>query len=203
MSTGKKKPSGVNLTPGEREQLMLKLAEFYMEGKPAGFVCEVLNISANTYGKYLKKIKKAWQERYTDAFNERVNLELARIDRTEAEAWTGWRNSCQKWSKVTNKEVNTERGFTNSSEESYIDKRDGNPNFLNIVLKCVEMRLKIMGVNAKPDEPTNNDKSGSNIRAIAAESIQDEFTSRILAIFVEGKQKSIDGLDFQLPDVSG
>ena len=92
----------------------------------------------------LKKIKKMWKTEGLIDFNFAKNKELARIDALEYEHWQAW-----------NKSINP----------------NGNPKYLDGVLKCIDSRCKLFGFydqksNVEKDHPNNSKYSDLSIEEV-------------------------------------
>ena len=81
-----------------------------------------------------------------------VAMELERIRLVQREAWKGWKRS-QLPSVVTRRSRRGDR----TVEVTVTKTRVGNPRFLNVLLKCVDRRIRLLGLDArlKFAEPVN------------------------------------------------
>jgi hypothetical protein len=89
--------------------------------------------------------------------------ELAEIDHVAREAWEAWHRSRQV-EEAESAETTTGGGPSGSRTKQRLDRRgrDGNSQFLQIVMTCVQKRAKLLGLNA----PTHQVLSGPDGEAI-------------------------------------
>ena len=90
---------------------------------------------------------------------KKKRIELDRIDVVERNAWEGWENSKRDTVKTgPGKYSETEVTTTSNS---------GNPRFLEIVIKCIERRCRLLGIDA----PIQAEISGKDGQPIAMQYI--------------------------------
>ena len=90
----------------------------------------------------IKRLHKRWLKRQMMNIDKAKTRELARLDKLEAEAWDAWERS--KLDAETF--VEREGGKFGESTEHRTEGQVGNPAYLATVLKCVEARIKILGL---------------------------------------------------------
>lgn len=150
-----------------------QVADLYLQGLTQAEVGERLLCSQTTVCEDLKHIREEWQTRASETFNEKVMLELAKIDQVEAEAWKAYHRSCgDAVTKVKKVEKALRKAKQEQDEQEEGDKpafgepmgmvpvktliemtrkgQVGNPSFLSMVLNCVDMRLKVLGAYKEP-----------------------------------------------------
>ena len=125
----------------------LQVAEMYLNGDNQYDIAAHFGVTQPTISNDLKAIRLQWQADYAATFDTLVTEQLVKIDKMEREAWVAWEASKQP------EEVTLLKGKTAEAKPSYREtttsNRDGNPQFLQVVQRCIDMRLKIIGGYAK------------------------------------------------------
>jgi transcriptional regulator with XRE-family HTH domain len=138
-------------TPLERERDLRETAALYLRGLTQAEIAQRLNVSRQQIGYDLKVLQRRWQESALADFNAKKAAELAKVDELERTYWAAWERSCQA------REVSTQektQGSEGPSDDARLkvgvrkEQRDGNPEFLRGVERCIEMRCKITGTFA-------------------------------------------------------
>ncbi len=100
----------------------------------------------------IKSIKKEWRQSAIRDFNESVSIELAKLDRLEREYWESWEKS--KSEKQSTRSARRNRmgvdgsaGGNDEFAEVKKEHRDGNPAFLDGVMKCIAKRCELLGLD--------------------------------------------------------
>jgi hypothetical protein len=128
-----------------REKDLSIIARRYLHGDIQSDIAKDLKISQQMVSRDLKVIRERWLNSSLVDFNEMRARELARIDLVEAEAWAGWERS---------KRARTKTRMSGDTEQkpSHIVRTTteeiGDPRFLDEVLKCVDKRCQIFGLDA-------------------------------------------------------
>lgn len=121
-----------------------QVAALYVRGVSFREICAIMGRSISTIDRDLKAIRARWRESQVADFTEHVNKELARIDAVEFEAWNGWMES---------------KGERRTEESAIIDGKQrtrlqrvteptGDPRFLAVVSRCIDQRVKLLGLEA-------------------------------------------------------
>lgn len=109
-------------------------------------IAEDLGVSQSQISRDIGELVKRWRASSLANVEEAKTKELERLYQLEKEAWEAWSRSQEDAeTRITR---NGEKG---SSEERRIEGRVGDPRFLDDVLKCIEQRRKILGLDA-PDK---------------------------------------------------
>lgn len=170
-------------TKAQREAHLLTISDLYLTGRSQSYIAGVIGCSQPQVSGYLKKLYKLWQKEATANIDQRKAIELARLDKVEAEAWGAWQRSQQ------DAETDTTTTFNGQTTTTF--KREGqtgDPRFLEVVSKCIMQRCKIIGVEA-PQKIAPTDPSGTK----AYESLTDtERANRLLAL-VDAARARRDG----------
>lgn len=147
---------------GETSQLerMQKVAQLYCQGKSQLEIAREVKVSQDTVSRDLVRIRDLWIAHSLVDFGEARAKELAKVDHLEKVAWEAWSRSCEdavvKRRRVEKapqvvpvegqqKKVTVMRAVRDV-EDVETSGRDGDPKFLDVVFKCVEMRLKLLGL---------------------------------------------------------
>jgi hypothetical protein len=97
----------------------------------------------------LKALQRRWQESAQADYAAKQASALAKVDELERAYWEAWERSCQAREVSTQEKV---QGGAGRAEEGRLkagvrrEKRDGNPEFLRGVERCIDMRSSLMGV---------------------------------------------------------
>lgn len=149
----------------EREAHLQRVASLYLQGWYQTEIAAELKITQQQVSYDLKVIRERWKKATIENYNEYIFRELERIDLLEREYWTAWQNSKEERMKAR-QEMGDKKGpdgrplVTKASMER--EQRDGNPSFLAGIERCIEMRCKLLGLNA-PEKREITGKDGGNI----------------------------------------
>lgn len=128
----------------------VEAARMYLSGFTMRKIAERLDCSLTTVYRSLEVARGLWRERAALAIAEHKAHELARIDQVEFEAWKAWRRS-QK-DEVTEEEGTTPKGPMSRTRRK---GQAGDGQFLSIIQKCVDQRLKLLGLDT-PESTTES-----------------------------------------------
>ena len=141
------KGGGPKRTPRQREADLLKVVELYVKGWSQSKIGKHLGFSQVTISNDLKLIHKRWKENTTLDLDDYKHKELAKLDRLEVEYWDAWEKSKEDSKVMTQRDGMTPTGPT-SSKEMRQQEETGDPRYLDGVLKCVDRRSKLLGLDA-------------------------------------------------------
>jgi hypothetical protein len=149
-----------------------RVADLYVQGLTQCAIAEELGVHQPTVCDDLKKIQRQWRESTVRNFDEAKEMELQKLDRVEREAWAAWERS-QKPAQSTT----VEGDGTPKRSRKTISQRNGDPRYLDTVLKCVAARRAILGLDAPtkiapttPDgQPLSFDQRQIHVNAILVE----------------------------------
>jgi len=152
-------------TESELERDYLMESQWYMQGWTHFRIAEELNARFYSHNPLtrqqisydIKKILKRWQDRADTNIGQRKAEELARIDKLEDEYWSAWERSKEAAKTIT------KRG---EAVYQMLRDSDGDPRFLQGVERCIEMRIKILGL-AAPTK-TKVEFEGTNDELVSA-----------------------------------
>ena len=156
-------------SPLERERDLREMAALYLRGLSHHEIAQRLNVSRQQIGYDLKVLQRRWQESAVADFDARKAAELARVDELERTYWEAWERSCQAREVTTQEKTH---GGDGPADELRLkagvrkEQRDGNPEFLRGVERCVELRCKITGafaaVKIAPTTPDGREEWHAN-----------------------------------------
>lgn len=129
------------------ERDRLEIARLYLQGVIQVDIAARLGMTQPMVSYDLKRIKERWLESSLVNFNERISIELAKIDNLEIEYWQAWQRSMQIKESSTAKVIQdgkSERNEASTKQEQMV----GNPTFLAGVQWCIDRRLKLFGLDA-------------------------------------------------------
>lgn len=134
-------------TDVQRENDYQIIADLYLRGHRQSEIAQQLELHQTQISYDLRIIQKRWRESSIINFNEAKQRELARIDALEREAWQAFERSKAEH-KRTRQSKRT--GGETESSDAFIERedRDGDPRFMEIILKCIVQRSNILGINA-------------------------------------------------------
>ncbi len=131
----------------QREYDYQIIADLYLKGHRQSEIAQQLELHQTQISYDLRIIQKRWRESAVMDFNEAKQRELSRIDTLEREAWQAYERS--KSERVRKREGSRTAGESSSSEAfTEREERDGDPRFMEIILKCIVQRSNILGINA-------------------------------------------------------
>lgn len=141
----------------ERERDLEEISALYLDGWTQAKIAVKLKLSRSQIEYDIRSIQTRWRKSSIRNFDEAKQRELTRIDAAERNAWEGWQRSHGKMSEKTKqvKEGATPaESFDSETEKTW--QEAGDPRFLDVVLKCVQQRAKLLGLDA----PTKMEHSG-------------------------------------------
>jgi hypothetical protein len=98
-----------------------------------------------TVSRDLAAIKAEWKLAAVQALDEAKGREIARLEAVEAELWAAWERSKEERQSTRTRRRAGGQQMTDEAEVSR-EKRDGNPKFLDAILRCIELRCRILGI---------------------------------------------------------
>ena len=120
-----------------------------------------------------KRLRQEWlKERVTD-MDELVAEELHAVNLVIKEAWRKWLDSCEDYTTKTQRQVGmpkadasveTIRAYMTSNEY----RGEGNPYYLTVILKALEQRRKILGMDRMALDVRNQVSGSVEIRHVSA-----------------------------------
>jgi hypothetical protein len=125
------------------------IAARYLKGESQHQIAHDLHCTQQQISFDLRAIRALWLQATVRDFDDAKAMELAKIDLVEAEMWAGWQRSCAAREISTTKAI---RGRVSREEDSLrTEQQVGDPRFLDGVLRCIERRCAILGIDALTD----------------------------------------------------
>jgi DNA-binding MarR family transcriptional regulator len=151
--------SGPKRTAFQREYDYQLITQLYVKGMFQSEIAEKLGLSQGQVSQDIKAIQARWRKNTEHNLDEHKAVELAKLDELERTAWNAWERSTAERTKkrtLTKGERNEDGQIVGSGGSVDVEQRDGNPAFLETVLKCIDRRVKILGLDA-PVKGENTD----------------------------------------------
>jgi hypothetical protein len=143
----------------------------YLKQRTQAEIAQTMGVNQGTVSRDLQAIQAEWQRQRLDDFAQAKLRELARVDQLEREYWEAWERSCQD-RELTLQEKTTASTGDRLKAGTRSEGRDGNPEFLRGVERCIELRCKITGafaaVKIAPTTPDGQEEWHANDREINA-----------------------------------
>lgn len=135
---------GAKFTPEQRQQHIATVESLYLSGQSQADIGKEIGVSQQQVSKYLRKLQAAWLARLGEGLESVKGRELARLDRLEREYWRAWERSQQDAETVKQK-VNGKGETAKVQAEKSTKGQSGDPRYLQGIMGCIEMRVKIVG----------------------------------------------------------
>lgn len=127
----------------QREHDLVTVAELYLGGWLQSEIADELKVNQSTVSRDIAEIHQRWIDAQIDTMNEKIRHELAVINRAEQEAWTAWKASKEP---LVTRRSSGKAGEKITEAQKEIEDRVGDPRYLATVLKCVDMRMDLLGL---------------------------------------------------------
>lgn len=155
------KRTGGKRTVEQREADKRFCAELFVKGYAYRVIAERLNeynhengldysVTYKTVFMDIRQVLAEWKkERFKDIDNY-MQLELKKLDKMEVELWQAWENSkgSKRKTKIKNGTINNGIATGGELAERTLETTDGDPRYLDLLLKVQERRAKLLGYNA-------------------------------------------------------
>ena len=139
-----------DLDDSKREVMLVEIAQQYLRGNQISQIAQNLGVEANLISEELKVLRQRWRDASLADFTQKRADELAKIDQLEATYWLAWDASQKAEVQQTRHE-----GFDGAGERKparHVTKQTssvGDVRFLDGVWKCIERRIKLLGLDAE------------------------------------------------------
>lgn len=141
----------------------MQVSELYLQGMTQAAIAQKVGVSQAVISKDLKELRVQWIERSMEAISERKAIELAKIDALELTYWDAWERSKADRETVTQEKIGEIKDPTTGAligtrarETRVRTGQTGTSAFLDGVMKCIDKRCKILGLDA-PNRNLNID----------------------------------------------
>jgi transposase len=165
--------AGRRFTRAEIEQRRERVSQLYLQGYSLRKIAVEVGVHNTQVFLDIKAIRADWRANTRWNFEEKQNLELARLDQVELEAWKGWTRTIGKMTTIRKESG----GMAGSKEVVTIEHKAGDPRFLEIVRNCVRTRCEILGLNAPVEARITGRLSIDDIREIIDAADKPELTA--------------------------
>lgn len=126
-----------------------EIAELHLQGLSNYEISVRLGISLSQVGRDLKAVEKEWQKQRIADIETVKNRDLAKLDYSEKQLWAAWVRSCDKISQQKVKKVSLMGGDPVEREREIKALQGiGDPRYISEILKCIQLRAKILGYEA-------------------------------------------------------
>ncbi len=119
------------------------VSELYLAGRTQYEISHVVGVTPQQVGQDLKRIREQWRSSTRHNFEQKVDLEIAKADQIEQEAWLAYESSQGKHVTTLTREGGDGPETITKTEHSA-----GDPSFLSTILRCIDTRCKILGLCA-------------------------------------------------------
>jgi hypothetical protein len=152
------------------EARRMRVSELYLSGMRMSEIANVLTpefpqrsgkpIAFQTISTDIKKLRAQWRAAGVVNMNTKIEMELAKLDQMEQEAWIAWERTIGKIKVRTTKSGGPNAGETTER----VERSAGDPRFLSIIGDCVKKRCELLGLNAPTQTRIGNpDNSPINV----------------------------------------
>ena len=135
----------------------------------------------------LRQIQKKWRRETMMVIDAYKAEQLQKLDQLELEYWAAWYKSCSVRQRQRVEKSTLGGGKVRLKKVSTSYKPVGNPRFLKGVLRCIEMRCRILGLYASL-EATQTDAN-------------DEFVMPVIREVIDGNPDSVYNVKRTVADV--
>ena len=137
--------------------------EMLIRGYPIPMIVDTLSVTRKSIQKDIEAFYAMYHESQLVDFDDKVCQQMAKIDHVEQCAYEGWERSLNpKTTEERNFYAIDIEGDEDGITEVYdlkkkMEEQGGNPAFLNVVLKCIAERSKLLGLDKREDEQSDVD----------------------------------------------
>jgi len=133
-----------------RENMLVEIASQYLRGVQIVHIAQNIGVEPIDVNNELNLLRKRWREASLADFSQRRAEEVAKIDHLESVYWDAWLAS-----QKTEVQQTRHEGFDGSGNKRparHVTKQTstvGDVRFLDGVWKCIERRIKLLGLDAE------------------------------------------------------
>ncbi len=120
-----------------------QVADLYLKGLTQAAISTEVGVGQPTVCSDLKHIQAEWRDSMVRDFDLAREIELQKIDRVEREAWAAWERS-----QKPDQSAQTYDDPNNRRTRRTVRNRNGDPRYLEIVLRCSRERRELLGLDA-------------------------------------------------------
>lgn len=174
---GKSRPPKISAARARKEFWKSKVVEHYLKGGSYQIIQQTLQdelnhkFSQSFITKAIREAIEKWKASKADMVEAHKAIELEKINRLEFEYWKAWENSCNPTTSKSTEKTSASKAAA-TPEEDQPAKRSrkmavskvtesqrttaGDSKFLDGIYKCVEIRCRILGLEAPVKTETTN-----------------------------------------------
>lgn len=142
------KRAGPKFTAQEREFVLARVAELYLSGKTLRVIGADVGVGAQTVTEYLRELERRWRVDADIDFGLQRAKELKKLDNLEQTYWQAWERSLADTNKTVLEATPVAGKMAASRQKVTKESTTGNPAFLEGVFKCIDRRIKLLGIDA-------------------------------------------------------
>lgn len=152
---------GGKRTKEQRESDKSFCAELFVKGYSYKQIAEKLNertkqngldytISIQQIYTDINNILASWKKERFDCIDKYMQLELKRLDKMEVELWEAWERSKEpkRKTQIRGGSILNTRISGGILDKRELEDKNGDPRYLDLLLKVQERRAKLLGYNA-------------------------------------------------------
>lgn len=125
----------------------IQVGELWLKGYSQGKIAKTCELSVKKVRALINKARAGWLERRNIGLTDAIAEQLKRIDLTESMAHEDYEKS--KEDIVENTVERSSSGIKNTRK---VRHRTADARFLDVIIKCVDMRCKLLGIYKPPEE---------------------------------------------------
>jgi predicted transcriptional regulator len=141
---------GIDLTntPEDIDYRVEITARMYCQHFTQKEIAEKIGCAQSTVSSYLAKAKELWRTSPVARLEERLAVQLERVDALEAEAYEGWRVSQER--RTVRSQTSKQKGSGEDDKAVEVTQKfqerttPGDPAFLKIIMGCIQERSKLL-----------------------------------------------------------
>jgi len=176
----------------------VRIAELYIKGVYQSVIAAELGLDQSQISRDLKAIQAEWIKNTTLDLDHFKGKEIAKIDQVERTAWEGYTRSLEKFKSTitTGRDITEDKETgkvtaSNKDQVVKVEERNGDPRFLDVVMKCIERRCKLLGLDeAQKHEHSGSQKSPLQIYLTMSEHERKAKLTQLLSRVQDGIQES-------------
>lgn len=182
----KEDSTGPKRTELQRDSDMAFVAERWVMSVPIRRIAQELNARNIDRGYSLshvqvyndiKEIYERWKMDRIEFVDAKIDLELAKLDKIEAECWEAWERSKEGSRKtiIEGGEIINGSMSGGKLKSREVETTFGDTKFLDIIQKCIDRRAALLGLNA-PAKKISAELSG--LSEMSKEEIEKEIEEK-------------------------
>lgn len=90
-------------TEQQRNSDLVRISKLYLQGHTQLEIAQQIGVSRTQISYDIKQLFLEWKRERIDVFEERLLIELSKLDHLESEAWKAWENSKRDSVKIAEK----------------------------------------------------------------------------------------------------